>query len=111
MWKQRIGRWRLTALRIALPVALLCGGCGQSPQFSTKDFRLLEALRTAVSARKPEWLEASAKQIDKEHQQGTISDEGFEALQSAITEARAGDWQHAEKQILQLEKAQHPPAQ
>jgi hypothetical protein len=109
-WMRRIGRWRRAAIWLALPTALWCGGCGQSPQFAAKDLRLLEALRTAVSARKSEWLEASAKQIDKAHQQGTISDEGFEALQSSITEARAGDWKHAETQIIQLEKAQRPPA-
>jgi hypothetical protein len=99
-----------TVLLTALLTALLLGGCGQSPQFSAKDQRLLGALRTAVSARNTEWLEANAKQIDKAHQQGTISDEGFEALQSAMAQARAGDWKQAEKQIIELEKAQHPPA-
>lgn len=110
MWRRRIGRWRAAVLWLALPTALCCGGCGSSQQYSGKDLRLLEALRTAVSAHKLEWLEASAKQIEKAHQQGTITDEGFEALQSVVTEARAGDWKRAEKQIIQLEKAQRPPA-
>ncbi len=109
-WMRRAGGWRMVAIGFSLATALWCGGCGSSPQYSGKDIRLLEALRTAVSARKPEWLEASAKQIDKAHQQGSITDEGFEALQPAITEARAGDWKQAEKRIIQLEKAQRPPA-
>jgi len=105
-----VGRWRSTALQVAISAALLCGGCGQAPQFAAKDQQLLESLRTAISAHKPEWLEASAKKIDEAHQKGSISDEGFEALQSTIVPARAGDWKQAEQQIIQLEKAQRPPA-
>jgi hypothetical protein len=113
-WLRRIGGHRSAALRAALAAALMaalsCGGCGQAPQFSAKDRRLLESLRTAISAHKPDWLEANVKQIDNAHQQGMISDDGFDALQSIIAEARAGDWKQAEKQIIQLEKSQHPPA-
>jgi len=93
----------------ALLFALLSTGCGGAPQFPAKDRRLLEALRTAVSAHKADWLDASAKKIDAAHQKGEISDDGFDALQSAITQARAGDWKAAEKQIIQLEKGQGPP--
>ena len=92
-----------------LLLALLCSGCGGSPQFAVKDQRLLEALRTAVSTHKADWLEASAKKIDAAHQKGEISDEGFQALQSVNSQARAGDWKAAQVQIIQLEKGQRPP--
>ncbi len=93
----------------ALLLALLCSGCGSTPQFPAKDRRLLEALRTAVSARKADWLDSSAKKIDAAHQKGEISDEGFDTLQSVISRARAGDWKGAQIQIIQLEKGQRPP--
>ena len=103
--KQRPG----TAVGEALLLALLSTGCGGAPQFPAKDRRLLEALRTAVSAQKVDWLDASTKQIDAAHQKGEISDEGFQVLQSVITRARAGDWKAAQIQIIQLEKGQRPP--
>lgn len=112
-WPRRIGGCQSAGLRpalfAALTAALFCGGCGRAPQFPAKDQRLLESLRTAVSAHKPDWLEANAKQIDTAHQHGEISDEGYEALHSIVAEARAGDWKAADKQILQLEKSQRPP--
>jgi hypothetical protein len=95
---------------IAISIGLCAGGCGQVPQFGGKDQRLLEAVRTAVSARRPKWLDECAKQIDAEHTQGKISNEGFEALEAIVSQARGGDWSTAEKRIIQLEKGQRPPA-
>ena len=95
---------RIAAIVLAGLMATALAGCSHTPQYSPKNFRLLAALRTAVSAHKAEWLEASAKQIDQAHSRGEISQEGYDALEKPIAAGRTGDWQKAEKQIVDLEK-------
>lgn len=99
---------RAAAVVLAGLMAATLAGCSRAPQYPTKDYRLLEALRTAVSAHKPEWLEASAKKIDQAHSKGEISQEGYDALKQPIAAGRSGEWQKAEKQIVDLEKGQSP---
>jgi hypothetical protein len=84
---------------------LLAAGCGQ-PQLGTENFRLVESLRTAVSARRTDWLEDNARQIARRHEAGQLDDDQFAALNAVVEKARAGEWEAAEAAVLELAKGQ-----
>ena len=109
-WLRRPSRWRCMTMMAALSMALWCGGCGKPPQFPAKDMRLLEALRTAISAqarlarcRAPSKLKPPISNIK-------CPTRGSRRVQSVIAQRGAGDWKAADEQILRLEEGQHPPA-
>lgn len=86
---------------------VLIAGCGP-PQVEPANYRLIESLRTALSARNPNWLEDNAKTITKKHADGTMSEGEFTAFEAIIAQARGGDWTGAEEEVMRLAKAQRP---
>jgi hypothetical protein len=86
-------------------LAALLAGCGQ-PQVASGNRRLIESLRTAISAKKTDWLEDNARLIDERHAGGTLSDEEFAVFSAIISESRAGEWQAAEQHVIALGKGQ-----
>lgn len=95
-----------------LAVALLLAaaglsGCGR-PQVAPKNLHLTASLRTALSAQNSEWLDQNAEVIDERHQSGEMSDEEYEAFQTILEEARAGNWREAEEEAMALQQAQRP---
>ena len=94
--------WRLGVLGV-LAVA---GGCGSPPQMGTDNYRLVAGLRTAISSRRVDWLDAASKQADKRHAEGTLNDEQFAEFEAIVAQARDGQWSEAETAVIRLEKAQ-----
>ncbi len=93
-------------IRLALMlVVVLVIGCGP-PQVEPANYRLLESLRTALSARNGNWLEDNARQIAKKHADGTMTDGEFAAFDAIVSQARGGDWTGAEQEVVRLAKAQ-----
>ena len=104
-------RGSIRRMAIASAIALVSlAGCARPPQLSPKNIRLAESLRTAISAKRTDWLDMNAKAIDDRHKQGELSDVEYLALQSILETARQGDWATAQTQIIRLEKAQRPPS-
>lgn len=81
-------------------------GCGRAPQISRPNQPLIEALRTAASARMSPWIDECAEKLQERKQQGAISSEESKALQAVVDLARAGKWREAEAEAKRLGKAQ-----
>jgi hypothetical protein len=94
------------ALAIVLLFVLLVGGCSKPPQMPADGRNLIGSLRTAVSAKRKDWLEENAKLIKKKHSDGKLNDEQYAEFESIIADARDGNWSAAEKETIRLEQAQ-----
>jgi hypothetical protein len=102
------GRPRARVLSIALVLsAVLAAGCG-GPHAGAENVELISSLRTAASARNPEWLEANVKVIDERHVAGQISEVAYAAFRAIIEKAQAGQWREAERDAVAFQKAQRP---
>lgn len=84
---------------------VLVVGCGP-PQVGQGNYRLVESLRTAISARRVDWLEETAKMAERRHEAGQLGDKPYTAFEAIIEQARAGDWEDAESEVVKLAKAQ-----
>ncbi len=99
-----------TAIRWHWPAALLAcialAGCGGQPQISKGNIRLVEKFQTAIAAKRSDWLELAAQQIDKQHRAGKLSDDEFQSLQPIIADARQSHWTEAGQQLTRLLRGQ-----
>jgi hypothetical protein len=85
-------------------------GCNSSePMISKGNVKLIGKLKTAIGAKKTDWLEATAKQIDDAHQQGKVSDAEYAALEPIVVDARQAQWDDANAGLTRLIDAQHGP--
>ena len=73
--------------------------------------RLVDSLRTAISARRVDWLDNTAKAIAERRATHQMSDEQFAAFESIIELARADRWEEAENEVMRLAKAQRATAE
>ena len=92
---------------LLLAILLTFVGCGP-PQVKPNNLRLIASLRTALSAKNSEWLQQNIELIDKRHADGQMSDDEYEEFQAIIAKAKAGDWQGAERDSVDFQKAQRP---
>jgi hypothetical protein len=90
-----------------LTIALSFAGCS-APRLAPDNLRLTSSLRTAISTRQSEWLEQNVSAIEARKSAGEMSDAEYDAFQSIIAKAKAGQWEAAEKAIVRLQKAQRP---
>jgi hypothetical protein len=86
-------------------------GCGRPPQIGRGNYRLVESLRTAISARRIDWLDVNAKLIAQRHTAGEMNDEQFDAFETIIQKARDGNWDEAESDAIWLAKGQQPTSE
>ena len=92
---------RIAFWQIVLLVAVI-GGCSAQPQISKANVKLVAKLRTAVAAKKPDWLNSAAKQIDEQHRDGKLSEDEYKALEPIVSDARQGHWSEANDQMARL---------
>lgn len=90
----------------AAGLAALAGGCGSHPQMAPQNRRLVESLRTAVSARRADWLEMNVQLIESRRGEGSLSDEEYRALQRIVKLAQQGQWKEADDLAFALHEAQ-----
>ena len=69
---------------------------------------LIGSLRTAVSAKRKDWLETNAKLVEQKHSQNKLTDEQYQELETIISLGREGKWADAEQETLRLAEAQQP---
>ncbi|MGE5194271.1 MAG: hypothetical protein ACM3U2_17405 [Deltaproteobacteria bacterium] len=96
---------------LLVALAFLVSGCGRVPQVDPANRKLMLGLQSAVSSRKLEWLEATAKLVDEKLSNGELSDEEYAAFEPIIEKARAGDWDGAQKDAFALSEGQKPTAE
>jgi hypothetical protein len=101
-------QFRLIAGFIVVLAFFLLNGWGTAPQISASNRKILEAVQTAVSAKKLEWLEAVETQVTQKHAEGDVSDGEYHAIDAIITKARSGDWKGAQRDSFALSEAQRP---
>ena len=105
MFKNNTTVWAICfALGLMLSLSIGCDRPAASPQ----NRELITSLRTAVSARKTEWLEQNVKIIEERRAAGQVSDEEYEEFQIIIAKARAGNWAAAEREAIAFQKSQTP---
>lgn len=86
-------------------------GCYRPTQISSANRKLLQALQTAASAKKTEWLLDVESKLAAKREKNELSDDEFKAFDSIIKRAKAGDWKQANLDALALCEAQQPTAQ
>jgi len=101
---------RVLVAGLLLVVGLSLAGCGRQPQVKPMNRRLIESLRTALSARNTEWLDANWKLIEKARTDGSMDDAEFARFKEIVDIARSGEWAEAEEQVVKLAKGQKPVA-
>ncbi len=104
------GACRALVVGLAVCVSLSLAGCGQQPQVQAANRELIASLRTALSARNTEWLEANWKLIEKARAAGSMGEEEFAKFQEIVEAARQGEWADAEEEVIELAKGQKPVA-
>ena len=103
---QRFGRRQAWLVGLTLVATAATAGCGSPPQVGATNYRLVDSLRTAISARRIDWLDATAKVVDERHADGKMTDVQFAAFAAILTLAREGQWEQAETEVVRLAKAQ-----
>ncbi|HTN76606.1 MAG TPA: hypothetical protein VL096_15205 [Pirellulaceae bacterium] len=98
--KPRQRNWLLLAL-------LLLTGCGQA-KIQPDNLRLTASLRTALSAKNPQWLDQNIQAIEERRAAGEMGDEEYAAFKRIVAQAQGGDWDGAERATVTLQKAQRP---
>jgi len=92
---------------VVLLAATVLAGCGQ-PTVAPNNLRLTVTLRTAISARNADWLEKNSAQIAERYAAGQMSGDEFAAFEAIVVQARAGEWEDAERAVVDLQEAQRP---
>ena len=92
-----------------LMTCLMMIGCGRT-QVSAPNRRLLASLQTAVSAKKPEWLDATSRQLADKRSAGEVSEAEFKVMNAIVVKAQSGDWKGAQQDVFALSEGQQPTA-
>ena len=92
-------------------IACALYGCGHAPQLSGPNRKILEALQSAVSSKKMEWVEVVVKQIDEKREKKEMSDAEFRAIDVVIKTAKSGEWKAAQKASFMLSEGQRATSQ
>ena len=89
---------------------MLLVGCGQA-KIQPDNLRLTASLRTALSTKNNEWLQQNVDAIEARRTVGQMNDDEYDAFQGIIAQAKAGEWEAAERAAVRLQKAQRPTAE
>lgn len=101
-------RRRVAWCLVWIAVVMSLDGCSRPTQLGASNLRLLAGLRTAISSRRGDWVQNTAKLITERHAAGELTDEQSAALEEIVTMANKGQWAEAESAVIRLEKAQRP---
>ena len=81
-------------------------GCGRGPQFSPANRTVLRALQTAVTSSNTDWLAAVETQTEQKFGDKSLSNTEYQAVQTILKTAKAGDWKRAKKEVITLVDSQ-----
>lgn len=98
----RMELWTL----LVLGTLALASGCGRPPVVQFDHLPLISSLRTACSAKNTAWLEGVQRAAKERHVAGKMTDEEHAHFEKLIAQAKAGEWESAERGCLKFEQAQ-----
>ncbi len=101
-------RFQTNPLALLLLAAVALTGCSKPPQIPADSRQLIGSLRTAVSAKRTDWLETNAKLVEQKHSQNKLTDEQYQELETIISLGREGKWADAEHEAVRLAEVQRP---
>ncbi|QDU26473.1 hypothetical protein ETAA8_15510 [Anatilimnocola aggregata] len=84
----------------------LVAGCARPPAVQYDHLPLISSLRTACSARNPEWLAGVKRAVDQRHTEGKMTAVERDHFEVLIAQAEGGEWEAAERACLKFEQAQ-----
>ena len=99
---------RIILVMIAGLPLLTLTGCYRPPQVSEDNLELISSLRTALSTRNATRLDDNDRVMEERHAAGELTDTELAAFNELIEMARAGDWEAAEKRIVEFQRRQRP---
>ena len=86
-------------------------GCSGTPQLGdSESLGAADALWTAITAKDPDLLEASASEIKQLHADAKMPDDAFQCLTDVIATARSGKWAEARAALKAFVRGQRPVA-
>lgn len=95
----------------AATIAWSVAGCSRPQASSPENLHLIGSLRTAISARNPQWLEDNSKVLEARHAAGKMAEAEYEEFRSIIATAKDGRWEAAEQEVIKFVKSQRATAE
>ncbi len=88
--------------------AFALSGCGQPPQIGSDEtvFNEVDALYTAVTARRVDLLDQCRERLDNLHRNGSLSSDAYEELTAICQQAKQSDWQSAAETLYDFMRGQ-----
>jgi hypothetical protein len=90
-------------------LALTLCSCSHEPAISKANVKLVGELKTAISAKRTDWLQAAARHVAEHRQHGQVSDKENSALELIIAAAQQDRWDDANADLTRLINAQRAP--
>src|SRR4051794_21658654 len=86
-------------------------GCGKPAQLGSDDkaFHEVDALYTAVTARRSDLVDACEQRLTDLHAAGKVPDDALAELRRVIERTRAGEWESAAERLHEFMKGQERP--
>lgn len=91
---------------VLLLLLLFFSGCSRPPTVQFDHLPLIMSLRTACSARNPDWLAGVKKAVDERHAAAKMTAAEQAHFHKLIAQAQSGEWEDAERACLKFEQAQ-----
>ena len=87
---------------------LLAAGCGGSPQLGTSNesYGAVDALFTAVTARRPALLDRCEDRLRQLREDGKLPAPAAARLEGIVAEARSGEWEPAARKLAEFIRGQ-----
>lgn len=105
-------RTALICVGVGLVVLLVAvRGCGRPPQIGADEeaFRAVDALFTAVTARRPDLVDRCADRLGQLHAGGKLPAAAHAELRRVIDRARDGRWEAAAERLYDFMRRQERP--
>ena len=87
-------------------------GCGKPPQIGPDEeaFRAVDALFTAVTARRPDLVDQCAARLGQLREDEKLPAAAHDELRRVIDRAKAGRWESAAERLYEFMQGQRRPA-
>ena len=89
-------------------VAIFLVGCGEKTPEPPATLHMIAGVRTAVSAKNPDWLTQWKAKAEQAQQANQVSEGTMASLEEVFKLAESGDWDSANDKIARLQESCTP---